>query len=187
MTYALRVLQERSQNEPADHASSVVSFWLAVWGVSIDALVTGPGKAAATAHWTRAEVTLSFALVGAVVFVIVLVSAVPATALHRSLGRTSARTDRALGAFFIVATWVEVLVFIWFAMLSTVEAAASMHWVESGYLLPTCLAAVTGAVLLMAVGRRVTRAQIEASRDLLDSSRVVSPSEINDQLARGKT
>src|SRR4051794_5113993 len=47
--YVFRVLRDRTNLAVGDAAASeTLSFWLAVWGVSIDALVTGPGKAAAT-------------------------------------------------------------------------------------------------------------------------------------------
>ena len=60
-------------------------FWLAVMAVSMDAIIAGPGKTAATAHWTPAQVIYSFPLVGGIVFLLVLASVYPAITLFRQL------------------------------------------------------------------------------------------------------
>jgi putative Mn2+ efflux pump MntP len=164
LTFVFRVLHERSVTTGAEDARmSTVSFWLAVWGVSIDALVTGPGKSAATAHWTAAEVMLSFPLVGGVVFGLVLLSTIPAMMLHRMIRNVPMKSRRILSVFFVVATWVEVLVFAWFAMLSAVEAGGALHLWTPTYALASECAIVLGVVLLAVYGRRVRRGQTEAA------------------------
>lgn len=44
---------ENEDNDGASLWSSRKHFWAAVWGVSIDALITGPGKTPATAGWSE--------------------------------------------------------------------------------------------------------------------------------------
>jgi putative Mn2+ efflux pump MntP len=166
--YILQVLRERSSVAPEDaNVMSSLSFWLAVWGVSIDALVTGPGKAAATAHWTNRQVALSFPLVGMVVFVLVLVSTVPAMILHKRINMVRHQSWRALAMFFNVATWVEILVFTWFATLSMIEAGGAMQVFEPSYSLASRWAGALGIVLAGVMGRRVWRAQRIAAQRLV--------------------
>ena len=166
--YVLQVVRERSsiRLEDADGMSSL-SFWLAVWGVSIDALVTGPGKAAATAHWTNTQVAWSFPFVGVVVFVLVLISTVPAMMLHRRITSARHQSWGGLAIFFNVATWVEILVFTWFAMLSMTESWGAMRGFTPSYSLASAWGAGVGIVLAAIMGRKIWLAQTAAAQKLV--------------------
>lgn len=166
--YVLRVLYERSRHEIGEAGGGTrVSFWLAVWSVSIDALLTGPGKAAATAHWTTAQVMLSFPFVGTVVFALVLTATAPAIVLHRKIVAGRSRNWSPLARFFVASTWAELLIFTWFAMLSFVEMAAALRLVESSYVLVSGVTLLLGAVMLSVAGRPVWHAQSAAARHML--------------------
>lgn len=166
--YILQVLRERTSRTPTPEESLVTpGFWLAVWGVSIDALITGPGKAAATAHWSSAQVAFSFPLVGLVVFVLVLGSCGPAILLHRRIQDGRGLPDPLLAMFFAVATWVELLVFSWFAVLSLVETAAALRVVRPSYMLTSACAATVFVTLLGVMWKAVWEGQIEAARAVL--------------------
>lgn len=115
--------------------TSRLHFWAAVWAVSIDALITGPGKTSATMGWTELEVWLSFPIVGIVVFLFVITAASIAKLLyHRyaapleshepSLGPSSerfGRDRRRLGAFFVAGAWFEVCIFSYFGLLAVAQ------------------------------------------------------------------
>jgi hypothetical protein len=148
---------------------SEASFWLAVWGVSIDALVTGPGKAAATAHWTPAQVAISFPIVGAVVFVLVLISTVPAMVLHRRMATAGRTAWRGVGIFYNIATWVEVLVFTWFATLSLIETLDALNIGKANYATASLFTAAVGALLMIMLGPKIWRAQALAARNLVEN------------------
>jgi hypothetical protein len=172
LAYVLRVLFERSRHEIGQDArsDSRLSFWLAVWSVSIDALVTGPGKAAATAHWTTKQVIASFPFVGLVVFGLVLLATVPAMAVHRAIVNRGNATWRPLARFFVASTWVELLVFTWFAVLSFVEVGAAMSVVDTSYLLVSLATIPIGALMFVFAGRSISRAQTAAARHLLSAT-----------------
>jgi putative Mn2+ efflux pump MntP len=170
MGYVLHVLRERSGVVDGEAAKAVqFSFWLAVWGVSVDALITGPGKAAATAHWTKPQVMLSFPFVGIVVFVLVLLSTVPAMMLHERIKKARTGSWRPLSWFFFAATWVEVLVFTWFATLSLTEAGGALQWITPTYALASGCAAVLGIIMMATVGLKVWRAQCASARKVLQA------------------
>jgi putative Mn2+ efflux pump MntP len=109
--------------------ASRTHFWAAVWGVSIDALVTGPGKTSATAGWSEIEVWFSFPIVGFVVFVLVMLAAYVATILQKryaNANRTEATIADAkarwrLAVFFTVGTWFEILIFSYFGLLAVAQ------------------------------------------------------------------
>ncbi len=165
--YVFHVLRDRSKaasDHETEHVSVSMSFWLAVWGVSIDALITGPGKAAATAHWTTTQVLLSFPFVGAVVFALVLLSTVPAIGLHRRIISREMKSWRPLAIFFVGATWTEVLIFTWFSILSIVEACGAMSLLTPSYSLVSGLTGVTGTVMIAVAASSVWRAQSSAAR-----------------------
>ncbi|NIO07567.1 MAG: hypothetical protein GTO40_05985, partial [Deltaproteobacteria bacterium] len=112
--------------------SSHKYFWAAVWGVSIDALVTGPGKTSATAGWSELEVWLSFPIVGFVVFLLVMAAGYIAKLLRdryesishystQHLGELAAQNEKdrwRLGLFFTAGTWFEILIFSYFGLLA---------------------------------------------------------------------
>lgn len=115
--------------------SSRKHFWAAVWAVSLDALLTGPGKTSATAGWSEVEVWLSFPIVGFVVFLLVMCAAYFARLLQKKysvsgngLGisqqntiEKSVRDRRRLGIFFTAGTWFEILVFSYFGLLALTQ------------------------------------------------------------------
>lgn len=110
-------------------------FWAAVWGVSLDALITGPGKTSATAGWSEIEVWLSFPIVGFVVFILVMCATyiakllrdkntLSANGLDLSLQETidiTARDRWKLGIFFTAGTWFEILIFSYFGLLALTQ------------------------------------------------------------------
>lgn len=141
-------------------------FWAAVWAVSVDALVSGPGKTAATAHWSEWEVWLSFPIVGAIVFGLVLASAYPAVLLHRRWLSGTATSSRGLGRFFTIGTWTEIVIFVYFGLLAVRETLGALSipialpWVFG-------VAALVALVLYAGLGSRLCEAQMQAARDAL--------------------
>lgn len=141
-------------------------FWAAVWAVSVDALVSGPGKTAATAHWAEWEVWLSFPIVGAVVFGLVLASAYPAALLRRKWLSGTATSAQGLGRFFVIGTWTEVVIFVYFGLLSVRETLGALGvplalpWVFG-------VATLVALVLYAGLGSRLREAQMQAARDAL--------------------
>jgi hypothetical protein len=72
-----------------------------------------------------------------------------------------------LAIFFNVATWVEVLVFTWFAMLSMVEACGAMQLVTPSYSLATGIALLVGVGVVSTMGAKVWRAQAMLAQKLV--------------------
>ncbi|MGF1570027.1 MAG: hypothetical protein ACFCVD_18485 [Nodosilinea sp.] len=144
-------------------------FWAAVWAVSIDALVTGPGKTAATAQWSQAQVLGSFPLVGLVVFSLVMLSAWPAIGLRRRWQETKFDDPRGLARFTAIGSWVELAIFIYFAYLAISEMiiALGVQPAISEFLIAGGFSLVTTMILLVALGKQVWGHQLEAAKDLL--------------------
>ncbi len=122
--FVLHVAREASTPGPATNIGPhhrPERFWLSVWVVSIDALITGPGKAAVTKGWSAHQIWLSFPLVGGVVFTLVLAAAMSARLLHRRLLEHDAPDPRTLARSLVLGVAVEVAVFSWFGCLAVVE------------------------------------------------------------------
>ncbi|MEB3356781.1 MAG: hypothetical protein VKK04_08650 [Synechococcales bacterium] len=144
-------------------------FWAAVWAVSIDALVTGPGKTAATAQWTQAQVLGSFPLVGLVVFGLVMLSAWPAIALRRHWQENKFDNPQGLARFTAIGSWVELSIFLYFAYLAVSEmvVALGVHPVINEFLLAGGFSMITTAILLTALWERVWGNQLHEAEQLL--------------------
>jgi hypothetical protein len=87
--------------------------------------------------------------------------------LHKRMTTARHQSWRALAIFFSVATWVEVLVFTWFAMLSIVEACGAMQLIVPSYLLASSIAVVVAIGIVSIMGARVWRAQAIVAQKLL--------------------
>ncbi len=144
-------------------------FWAAVWAVSIDALVTGPGKTAATAQWSQAQVLGSFPLVGLVVFGLVMLSAWPAIALRRHWQENKFDDPRGLARFTAIGSWIELSIFLYFAYLAISEmiVALGVQPAISEFFIAGGLSLVTTVVLLAALGARVWGHQLHEAKELL--------------------
>jgi hypothetical protein len=144
-------------------------FWAAVWAVSIDALVTGPGKTAATAQWSQAQVLGSFPLVGFVVFGLVMLSAWPAITLRRYWQDQKFDNPRGLARFTAVGSWVELSIFLYFAYLAISEMilALGVEPIISEFWIAGILAIATTTILLVTLGHRVWATQLQEATDLL--------------------
>lgn len=144
-------------------------FWAAVWAVSIDALVTGPGKTAATAHWTQVQVLSSFPLVGFVVFGMVMLSAWPAIALRRYWQSKEFDNPRGLARFTAIGSWIELSIFLYFAYLAVSEMvlALGFHPIVSEFIIAGVFSVATTLVLVLALGDRVWGTQLQEAEDLL--------------------
>lgn len=144
-------------------------FWAAVWAVSIDALVTGPGKTAATAQWTQAQVLGSFPLVGVVVFGLVMLSAWPAIVLRRHWLEHKFDDPRGLARFTTIGSWVELSIFLYFAYLAVSEMliALGVQPLISEFLIAGGFSLVTTTALFIALGERVWGNQLHEVEELL--------------------
>ena len=144
-------------------------FWAAVWAVSIDALVTGPGKTAATAQWSQAQVLGSFPLVGFVVFGLVMLSAWPAIALRRYWQDQKFDNPIGLARFTAVGSWVELSIFLYFAYLAISEMilALGVKPIMSEFWIAGIFAIATTATLLITLGDRVWATQLQEATELL--------------------
>lgn len=144
-------------------------FWAAVWAVSIDALVTGPGKTAATAQWSQAQVLGSFPLVGLVVFGLVMLSAWPALVLRRRWQNDEFKNPQGLARFTAVGAWLELIIFIYFAYLAVLEMAIALgaQLAISEFWLAGILSTTTTAMLGFSLGQRVWQTQLEEAQTLL--------------------
>ncbi len=144
-------------------------FWAAVWAVSIDALVTGPGKTAATAQWSQAQVLGSFPLVGFVVFGLVMLSAWPAILLRRYWQAKKFDNAVGLARFTAIGSWVELSIFLYFAYLAVSEMvlALGVQPITSEFLIAGIFAIITIALLLITLGQRVWQTQLQEAQDLL--------------------
>jgi putative Mn2+ efflux pump MntP len=144
-------------------------FWAAVWAVSIDALVTGPGKTAATAQWSQTQVLGSFLLVGLVVFGLVMLSAWPAIALRRHWQDNKFKDPRGLARFTAIGSWIELSIFLYFAYLAVSEmlVALGVHpfisefWIAGGFSL------VTTIILWSVFWERVWGTQLHEAEQLI--------------------
>ena len=153
-----------------EHGGGTTSTWLAVWAVSVDALASGPGMTAATAHWTQGQIWLSFPLIGAIVFGLVLAAGGVAPSLHRryllSVGTHSGGRQpgdaRRLFLGLVGSFYLEVMLFSWFAARSAVEAVrpAGIHTHEA---VPWIAGAVVTAAVFLCWGRRIHRVRREAA------------------------
>lgn len=145
------------------------SFWAAVWAVSIDALVTGPGKTAATAQWTQAQVLGSFPLVGFIVFGLVMLSAWPALLLRRYWQDNRIDNPRGLARFTTIGAWIEIGIFLYFAYLAILEMllATSIVSAINEFLVAGVLCVVTTILLLLNMWERVWGNQLHEAEDLL--------------------
>jgi len=143
-------------------------FWAAVWAVSIDALVTGPGKAAATAHWTQMQVLGSFPLVGLVVFGLVMLSAWPAIALRKYWQENKFTNPQGLAQFTTIGSWVELSIFLYFAYLAVSEMAVTLgvHPPVSEFLIAGELSVATTALLLITLWKQVWGTQLREAEEL---------------------
>ena len=144
-------------------------FWAAVWAVSIDALVTGPGKTAATAQWTQAQVLGSFPLVGLVVFGLVMLSAWPAIVLRRYWQENKFEDARGLAWFTAIGSWIELSIFLYFAYLAVSEmiVALGVQPFISEFLIAGGFSLVTTVILLLALWERVWGKQLDEAKELL--------------------
>jgi hypothetical protein len=144
-------------------------FWAAVWGVSIDALVTGPGKTAATAQWTQAQVLGSFPLVGMVVFGLVMLSAWPAIILRRHWQEQKYDDPKGLARFTAIGCWLELSIFLYFAYLAVAEmlVALGIHPVINEFVIAGIFSLITTAILLIFLGERVWGTQLHEAETLL--------------------
>lgn len=144
-------------------------FWAAVWAVSIDALVTGPGKTAATAQWSQAQVLGSFPLIGLVVFGLVMLSAWPAIQLRRYWQEKKFDNPEALARFTAIGSWVELTIFLYFAYLAVSEMvlALGVSPVISEFIIAGIFSLGTSAVLLLTLGKRVWGTQLHEAEELL--------------------
>ncbi|PSN17658.1 hypothetical protein C7271_16585 [filamentous cyanobacterium CCP5] len=144
-------------------------FWAAVWAVSIDALVTGPGKTAATAQWTQAQVLGSFPLVGVVVFGLVMLSAWPAIALHRYWKANKFTDPQGLARFTAIGSWIELSIFLYFAYLAVSEmvVALGVRPAISEFLIAGGFSVTTTVILLLILWERVWGTQLHEAEELL--------------------
>jgi putative Mn2+ efflux pump MntP len=144
-------------------------FWAAVWAVSIDALVTGPGKTAATAQWSQAQVLGSFPLVGFIVFGLVMLSAWPALVLRRYWQEQKFNNPQGLAQFTAVGSWVELSIFLYFAYLAISEMllALGVQAIISEFWIAGIFAIATMTILLTTLGDRVWSTQLQEAKDLL--------------------
>ncbi|MEO1093545.1 MAG: manganese efflux pump [Cyanobacteria bacterium J06638_28] len=145
-------------------------FWAAVWAVSIDALVTGPGKTAATAHWSQAQVLGSFPLVGFVVFGLVMLSAWPAIALRNYWQTEKFNNPHGLARFTMIGSWVELSIFLYFAYLAVSEmlVALGIHPIISEFAIAGIFSSLTTVVLLLALRERVWHTQLQEAKKLIE-------------------
>lgn len=164
---------EEEAEESKDFFYRVLSkhskFWAAVWAVSIDALVTGPGKTAATAQWSQTQMLGSFPLVGFVVFGLVMLSAWPAIALRRHWQENKFDDPRGLARFTAIGSWVELSIFLYFAYLAVSEmlVVLGVQPVINEFLIAGGLSLSTTAVLLIALWERVWGTQLDEAKELL--------------------
>lgn len=144
-------------------------FWAAVWAVSIDALVAGPGKTAATAQWSQMQVLGSFPLVGLVVFGLVMLSAWPAIALRRYWQDKKFHDPRGLARFTAFGSWIELSIFLYFAYLAVSEMvlALGVRAIANEFLIAGIFSLATTGVLLVALGDRVWGTQLHEAEELL--------------------
>ncbi|MEO0946883.1 MAG: hypothetical protein AAFY11_01805 [Cyanobacteria bacterium J06641_5] len=169
--------EDAAESEPEEETSDLLyqflakhsSFWAAVWGVSIDALVTGPGKTAATAHWTQAQVLGSFPLVGFIVFGLVMLSAWPALLLRRYWQDSQIDDPRGLARFTTIGAWIEIGVFLYFAFLAILEMMLALGVVSSinEFLVAGVLCAIATTILLLGTWERVWGNQLQEAEELL--------------------
>ncbi|ERN43217.1 hypothetical protein KR51_00001140 [Rubidibacter lacunae KORDI 51-2] len=145
-------------------------FWAAVWAVSIDALVTGPGKTAATAQWSQIQVLGSFPLVGFVVFGLVMLSAWPAIALRRHWQENKFDNPEGLAKFTTIGSWVELGIFLYFAYLAVFETivALGISPIINEFLIAGGLSIVTAAILIATLWERVWGHQLKEAEELLE-------------------
>ncbi|MEM6592597.1 MAG: hypothetical protein AAGF66_05690 [Cyanobacteria bacterium P01_H01_bin.119] len=145
-------------------------FWAAVWAVSIDALVAGPGKTAVTAQWTQAQVLGSFPLVGIVVFSLVMLSAWPAIALRRHWQSNNFADPRGLARFTAIGSWIELSIFLYFAYLAISEMilALGVQAIISEFLIAGGFSIVTTVILLVSLWEKVWHTQLNEAKDLLE-------------------
>ncbi len=144
-------------------------FWAAVWAVSIDALVTGPGKTAATAQWSQAQVLGSFPLVGFVVFGLVMLSAWPAIALRRHWQENRFDNPKGLARFTAIGSWVELSIFLYFAYLAVAEmiVALGVHPIINEFFIAGVFSIITTVLLLATLWERVWGNQLQEAKELL--------------------
>jgi hypothetical protein len=144
-------------------------FWAAVWAVSVDALVSGPGKTAATAQWTQAQVLSSFPLVGMVVFGLVMLSAWPAILLRRYWLTNQFNDPRGLARFTMVGAWIELSIFLYFAYLAISEMllALGIHPALNEFLVAGLLSLTTTVLLVLTLWKRVWGTQLHEAEELI--------------------
>ena len=144
-------------------------FWAAVWAVSIDALVTGPGKTAATAHWSQVQVLGSFPLVGLVVFSLVLLSAWPAILLRRYWQENKFEDPCGLARFTTIGSWIELTIFLYFAYLAVCEMiiALGVQPFMSEFLIAGVFSLVTTIILFITLWKIVWKHQFHEAEELL--------------------
>lgn len=174
-------LTENGGDDNAGIWESRTHFWAAIWGVSLDALITGPGKTSATAAWTEVEVWLSFPIVGFLVFGFVMSAtffarllqeryANPASSLHPTRHGATHRTARdrwKLGVFFTVGTWFEILIFSYFGLLAVAQTLRLVD-VPIGGAMVLAAAALVGSALFIPLHGRVHEAQIRRADRAFD-------------------
>lgn len=164
------------EDEPEDEKDPLYQFlaqhskfWAAVWGVSIDALVTGPGKTAATAQWTQTQVLGSFPLVGLVVFGLVMLSAWPAIVLRRHWKMNRFDDPHGLARFTVIGSWIELGIFVYFAYLAIFEMviALGLNLFMNEFLIAAWGSLFTTITLLVFIGERVWSNQLDEAKELL--------------------
>ncbi|NUN12972.1 MAG: hypothetical protein HUU55_04985 [Myxococcales bacterium] len=138
-----------------------------VWAVSVDALVTGPGKVPAAATWTTNEIVLSFPIVGAMVGTYVLSAAVIALIVNgrvAALGIRHQYSRRVTNTrtFFL---FLETCAFAVFAALGLDRAAAILFPVIPHGIIVWSGPLVTATAWII-LGRRLRASQTADNGDV---------------------
>jgi hypothetical protein len=113
--------EKLTSEKPAFTREWLKVVWPVVFAVSVDALLVGPAKIAFMARYTETQFMMSFVLIGASVFVLVMSAGFVVLALKKWI-QNHARISRKVHQFDWIGNLLLVLVFIHFS------AFAGLYW-----------------------------------------------------------
>ncbi|MBP9731837.1 MAG: hypothetical protein KBD29_00020 [Candidatus Magasanikbacteria bacterium] len=136
-----------TSDKPAFTREWLKVVWPVVFAVSIDALLVGPAKIAFIERYTETQFMMSFVLIGASVFILVMSAGLAVLGLKKWIGN-HARISRKVHQFDWIGSLLLILVFIHFSVFAGVYVIYTFI-PQAGILEPLTIWASTAVIFFL--------------------------------------